>query len=149
MQVKYWIGKQEFDDWFYITSLGDQQIIFGMPWLKDNNPDIDWKKGIMKFVNWSLDKDRPLQDCMQAFTFIRSFQCGASIEDITDVDNLKPEYWAWGAEFVDQEDTWVWAKVLEQQESLYWRENRCVDIMREDDPRLETTWVHIKQSSSQ
>jgi len=59
-RVKYWIGKQEFDDWFYITSLGDQRIIFGMPWLKDNNPDIDWKEGIVKFIDWSLDKDRPL-----------------------------------------------------------------------------------------
>ena len=32
-RVKYRIGDRYFDEWFLVTSLGDQQIILGMPWL--------------------------------------------------------------------------------------------------------------------
>ena len=34
-----------------ISGLGKQKIIFGFPWLNENNPDIDWKTG--KF-NWRI-----------------------------------------------------------------------------------------------
>jgi len=30
---------------FYETSLGEDQIIFGYPWLRTFNPQIDWEKG--------------------------------------------------------------------------------------------------------
>ena len=56
-RIKYWIGTQEFDEWFLITQLGDQQLIFSMPWLKEHNPDIDWEEGTVTLVDWSLAKD--------------------------------------------------------------------------------------------
>jgi len=31
---------------FYVTGLGRQNILLGLPWLQEMNPDIDWKKGI-------------------------------------------------------------------------------------------------------
>ena len=42
-RVKYQIGRQEFNEWFLITKLGDQQLILGMPWLRQHNPTIYWR----------------------------------------------------------------------------------------------------------
>ena len=30
---------------FYVTGLGHQNILLGLPWLQETNPNIDWKKG--------------------------------------------------------------------------------------------------------
>ena len=30
---------------FYITDLGQDQVILGYPWLRESNPHIDWSKG--------------------------------------------------------------------------------------------------------
>ena len=43
------IGDQTFQERFYITGLGNQKVILGLPWLRKHNPEIDWKKGM---VNW-------------------------------------------------------------------------------------------------
>jgi Retroviral aspartyl protease len=50
-QVKYRIGKQEFDEWFLIMHLGDQQTIPGMPWLQNYNPNIDWRSRTIELIN--------------------------------------------------------------------------------------------------
>ena len=34
-----------------MTGLGKQKIILGFPWLQKHNPDIDWKKGTLKWQN--------------------------------------------------------------------------------------------------
>ena len=34
---------------FYITGLGRQNLILGFPWLEEENPDIDWKQGTVKW----------------------------------------------------------------------------------------------------
>jgi len=34
-----------------VTGLGKQKIILGFPWLQKHNPDIDWKKGTLKWQN--------------------------------------------------------------------------------------------------
>ena len=34
---------------FYVTGLGHQNILLGLPWLQEMNPDIDWKKGIFRW----------------------------------------------------------------------------------------------------
>ena len=33
----------------YVTGLGHQDILLGLPWLQEMNPDIDWKKGIFRW----------------------------------------------------------------------------------------------------
>src|SRR6266446_3708984 len=38
-------GHQRHVTCFYETSLGEDQIIFGYPWLRTFNPQIDWEKG--------------------------------------------------------------------------------------------------------
>ncbi len=38
-------GHQRHTTCFYETSLGEDQIIFGYPWLWTFNPQVDWKKG--------------------------------------------------------------------------------------------------------
>src|SRR6266403_1115152 len=38
-------GHQRHTTHFYETSLGEDQIIFGYPWLQTFNPQVDWKKG--------------------------------------------------------------------------------------------------------
>ncbi|KIL53796.1 hypothetical protein M378DRAFT_40948, partial [Amanita muscaria Koide BX008] len=43
-RIQFRLGNKEFDEWCYITKLGDQDIILGMPWLKNHNPLIDWRR---------------------------------------------------------------------------------------------------------
>ena len=38
-------GHQRHITRFYETSLGEDRIIFGYPWLKAFNPQIDWERG--------------------------------------------------------------------------------------------------------
>ena len=38
--------KEKFD--FFITSLGPEKVILGLPWLRHRNPMKDWQKGTMK-----------------------------------------------------------------------------------------------------
>ena len=59
-RVKYRIGKQQFDEWFLITSLGDQTMILGIPWLKEHNPHINWKDCTIELIDWEKEKGRSL-----------------------------------------------------------------------------------------
>ena len=36
-------------EWFYVTTLGDQNLILGLPWLEKHNPNIDWKEKTLEF----------------------------------------------------------------------------------------------------
>ena len=44
-----------------VSGLGRQKIILGLPWLKENNPDIDWKNGKLNWRNPLSDIRRPLK----------------------------------------------------------------------------------------
>jgi hypothetical protein len=35
--------------WLLVSGLGKETVILGLPWLRKTNPDIDWKKGTLKF----------------------------------------------------------------------------------------------------
>src|SRR6266576_1606322 len=48
-KICYNMKQNQFEDWFYITKLGDQKVILGLPWLKQVNPDIDWSTGTVSF----------------------------------------------------------------------------------------------------
>ena len=54
-RLKYSIGDQKFDEWFLVTSLGDQKVILGMPWLETHNPEINWNTKTIKLVDWSKE----------------------------------------------------------------------------------------------
>jgi len=36
-------------DWFYVVDLGGKAMIVRMNWLRDHNPEIDWKTGTLEF----------------------------------------------------------------------------------------------------
>jgi hypothetical protein len=42
-------------EWFYVTMLGDQDLILGLPWLEKQNPMIDWAKKTLEFRSSKKD----------------------------------------------------------------------------------------------
>ena len=36
-------------EWFYVMTLGDQNLILGLPWLEKHNPIIDWTEKTLEF----------------------------------------------------------------------------------------------------
>ena len=42
------IGQDEEKFDFYVTSLGPEKVILGLPWLRHRNPQINWQKGTMR-----------------------------------------------------------------------------------------------------
>jgi hypothetical protein len=34
---------------FLITGLGNQKVILGLPWLREHNPEINWKEGTLQW----------------------------------------------------------------------------------------------------
>src|SRR5258708_18866280 len=47
------IGERRRHERLFVTKLGKQKIILGLPWLQRENPDIDWQ---LKTINW---RDEP------------------------------------------------------------------------------------------
>ncbi len=47
---KLWIkrGNKEMAFQFFVTSLGEDRMIFGYPWFEHENPEIDWKAQELK-----------------------------------------------------------------------------------------------------
>ena len=43
-------------EWFYVMTIGDQDLILGLPWLEKHNPIIDWKEKTLEFRASSEDK---------------------------------------------------------------------------------------------
>ncbi|ESK83784.1 reverse transcriptase-rnase h-integrase [Moniliophthora roreri MCA 2997] len=43
------IGDREMSETLFISGLGPERIILGLPWLQDYNPDIDWITGVIRF----------------------------------------------------------------------------------------------------
>jgi hypothetical protein len=57
-----------------VTGLGNQQIILGYTWLKEMNPLIDWKKGILEWRKWkhSVLKKQPEESkTIKYYTFVK------------------------------------------------------------------------------
>jgi hypothetical protein len=42
----------------YVTGLGKQKVILGFPWLRDENPNIDWRTGK---IQWKNDENQEQQ----------------------------------------------------------------------------------------
>ena len=51
------IGERITKTRFYVTGLWKQKVILGFPWLQDENPDVDWKTGE---IRWKKAKRRKL-----------------------------------------------------------------------------------------
>ena len=46
MTLKVGQDKEKFD--FFLTSLGPEKVILGLPWLQHQNPQINWQEGTMR-----------------------------------------------------------------------------------------------------
>jgi len=66
VDLEFYINDQKFSERFYVTGLGKQKIIFGLPWLRKHNPIIDWKAGTLTWRpvylpwrRWMIKKKSP------------------------------------------------------------------------------------------
>lgn len=56
------LGNKSYPVKYFVTALGDQDIILGFSWLQQYNPIIDWKAGTALFAN---DEPRSLTTFLQ------------------------------------------------------------------------------------
>jgi hypothetical protein len=54
--IPFRINDRIMNKWFYVTALGDQNLILGLPWLEKHNPIIDWTEKTLEFRNSQEDK---------------------------------------------------------------------------------------------
>jgi hypothetical protein len=54
--IPFRINDRIMTEWFYVTALGDQSLILGLPWLEKHNPIIDWTEKTLEFQNSQEDK---------------------------------------------------------------------------------------------
>ena len=54
--ITFTINDRIMTEWFYVTTLGDQDLILGLPWLEKQNPIIDWAKKTLEFRSSKKDK---------------------------------------------------------------------------------------------
>ena len=55
------VGQDEEKFDFFVTSLGPEKVILGLPWLRHRNPSIDWQKGTMKLSATSGTSPEPIE----------------------------------------------------------------------------------------
>ena len=55
------VGQDEEKFDFFVTSLGPEKVILGLPWLRHRNPSIDWQKGTMKLSATSGASPEPIE----------------------------------------------------------------------------------------
>jgi Reverse transcriptase (RNA-dependent DNA polymerase) len=48
-------GKMNMEQ-FLITGLGNQKIILGLPWLREHNPEINWKEGTLQWRTTTMEE---------------------------------------------------------------------------------------------
>jgi hypothetical protein len=137
-RIQYAIGDQEFDEWFLVTSLGDQKMILGMPWLESHNPRINWKRKTIELVDWNKERGRSLNQITQVINWIKKER------PIVDVSTCMVEEDVATA-LVDHEHTWIRAKEM----ANYLEDQDLEENWHAVNGNEETAWVRVKQSFSQ
>ena len=54
VNLKFSLNGKNFKERFYVTRLGKQKIILGLPWLKEHHLEINWKTGKLE---WQTQTD--------------------------------------------------------------------------------------------
>ena len=49
VNLQFSLNGKEFQEQFYVTGLGKQKIILGLPWLRKHNPEINWQTGKLEW----------------------------------------------------------------------------------------------------
>ena len=81
--IPFRIKDKTMTEWFYITTIGDQDPILGLPWLEKHNPVINWKEKTLEFQSSSEDK---------AKVFIRSLAQEQEETTLIKDNNLMVQY---------------------------------------------------------
>ena len=87
-----------------VTSLGRKQVILGYPWLVALNPDIDWRKGTLRWRNNQPESSKKAQFVANIYALL--FDQETKTEDIKE-DDLVISYLQGEATDTTNE---VWAK---------------------------------------
>ena len=87
-RIKFRLGNEDFDEWCYVTKLGDQDVILGMPWFKRHNPLINWEKQSIEAFNWT--KNRKKYDSVMTLIRYIHYETGETITtgDVKGIMNL-------------------------------------------------------------
>src|SRR5258708_35762960 len=93
--VNYSIQGIKMKDWFFITNIGDQDMILGIPWLKICNPRIAWRKMSFTFDDTVLGELQLLEEKKEA------------IKELKELDNERDLLINW----IRKEDLWIRAKI--------------------------------------
>jgi len=94
-KICYNVKQNQFEDWFYITKLGDQKVILGLPWLKQVNPNIDWLTGRVSFpeeqsINDELEGEELEDDETDTYlhTILKEEELDADANEDLETDHL-------------------------------------------------------------
>ena len=103
IQISYNVQQKQFKDWFYVTKLGDQKMILGLPWLHEINPRIDWSTGTVRFpeeqkARAEPEEDKSLED-KDIEMYLRFVQ---KMEEVDENDDLETDH------------LWIQAKMTSQ-----------------------------------
>ena len=49
VNLEFSLNGKHLKEKFYVTGLGKQKIILGLPWLREHNPEINWKTSKLKW----------------------------------------------------------------------------------------------------
>ena len=53
VNLQFSLNGKEFQERFYVTGLGKQKVILGLPWLRKHNPGINWQTGKLEWQTQS------------------------------------------------------------------------------------------------
>ena len=115
--VNYSIHGVKMKDWFFITDIGDQDMILGMPWLKTCNPRIDWRQMSFTFDDTVLGELQLLEEKKEAINEQREI-------------NKERELLI---NFIGKSDLWIRAKMSATQsiEHKFRKEEKKVELPKE------------------
>ena len=49
VDLQFSLNRKEFQERFYVTGLGKQKVILGLPWLRKHNLEINWQTGKLEW----------------------------------------------------------------------------------------------------
>ena len=70
VDLQFSLNGKEFQERFYVTGLGKQRVILGLPWLRKHNPEIDWQTGKLE---WLLRLRMFNHECQQSLQDLFDF----------------------------------------------------------------------------
>ena len=123
------IGEWKWNEQLYVTKLRKQRVILGIPWLKRENPDINWQTST---INWQ-DESHPSyhSDCLYCQTFNEN--------EIKTMDTLMIQSIKKGT----LEELWINAKMSHSQVIAHKSAQKEVLPIEELVPKQYHEWLNV------